>query len=178
MNSNERILKAAKSLFEAEGYQAVKTKDIAKEANVNEVTIFRNFGTKQGLFKAVFDRYYYEPRVSELEELFQLDKKSFLRGIGINVYEALSQNSFMLMIALRKESDEINKIFNDYPNELQKKIVEYMTQHSNEDSKTLEIKCANFIYSIFGFFVATQVLDGVNPVPTFDEYLEVIVNSF
>lgn len=178
MDSNERILDAAKSLFEEEGYQAVKTKEIAKKAKVNEVTIFRNFGTKQKLFKAVFDKYYYEPRVAELEDLVKLDKKTFLKSIGLSLYEALTQNSFMLISALRKESDEINEIFNDYPSELRNKMIQYMMQQSNEDLKTLEIKCTNFINSIFGYFVCTQILYGPNSIPHFDECLEEIIQSF
>ena len=51
-----RILDAALELFSKGGYKATTTRSIAKKAEVNEVTVFRRFGSKEGLFLAVIDR--------------------------------------------------------------------------------------------------------------------------
>lgn len=45
------VLKAAHKLFTARGYHGTTTKQIAEEAGVGEPVIFRNFGTKAGLFE-------------------------------------------------------------------------------------------------------------------------------
>lgn len=45
------MLKAAHQLFAAQGYHGTTTKRIAAEAGVGEPVIFRNFGTKAGLFE-------------------------------------------------------------------------------------------------------------------------------
>ncbi len=52
--TRERILDAALELFGAKGFAGTTTKEIAVKAGVNEVTVFRTFGTKQGLYAAMF----------------------------------------------------------------------------------------------------------------------------
>lgn len=51
-----RVLDAAARLFAERGYQATTTRQIAELAEVNEVTIFRGFGNKQGVLAAVVER--------------------------------------------------------------------------------------------------------------------------
>lgn len=53
MSSRERIVQSALSLFAINGITATTTKEIAEKAGVNEVTLFRQFGSKQGLLLAV-----------------------------------------------------------------------------------------------------------------------------
>jgi len=50
---DERILRAAADLFGERGYRGTTTKGIAQRAGVNEATIFRKFGNKQGVLKAL-----------------------------------------------------------------------------------------------------------------------------
>ncbi len=54
-NTKERILSSAFELFAERGYEGTTTKKIATLAGVNEVTIFRAFGSKEGLFQKVID---------------------------------------------------------------------------------------------------------------------------
>ena len=51
-DTRERILRAALTAFGSSGYSGATTKDIAKRAGVNEVTLFRHFKSKQALFAA------------------------------------------------------------------------------------------------------------------------------
>lgn len=53
LSSRERIVSSALSLFLEQGITATTTKQIAENAGVNEVTLFRRFGSKQGLLLAV-----------------------------------------------------------------------------------------------------------------------------
>jgi AcrR family transcriptional regulator len=58
-DTDGRILSAAATLFARHGYVGTTTSAIADEAGVNEVTLFRRFGTKEGLLRALgaaFDR--------------------------------------------------------------------------------------------------------------------------
>ena len=48
-NTNIRILDAALKIFSSKGYSGATTREIAHEANVNEVTIFRKFKSKEKL---------------------------------------------------------------------------------------------------------------------------------
>ncbi|MEP0914867.1 TetR family transcriptional regulator [Leptolyngbya sp. GB1-A1] len=51
--SSERLLQAAVQLFVSQGITATTTRQIAELAGVNEVTLFRQFGNKQGLLLAI-----------------------------------------------------------------------------------------------------------------------------
>ncbi|MBE9059864.1 TetR/AcrR family transcriptional regulator [cf. Phormidesmis sp. LEGE 11477] len=53
LSSRERIVKSALELFAQQGTTATTTKEIAERAGVNEVTLFRQFGSKQGLLLSV-----------------------------------------------------------------------------------------------------------------------------
>lgn len=53
LSSRERIVHSALKLFSVGGITATTTKEIAEKAGVNEVTLFRQFGSKQGLLLAV-----------------------------------------------------------------------------------------------------------------------------
>lgn len=53
--ARERVLNAAALLFAQYGYRGVSTRDIAKEAGVNEVTVFRIYRRKHELYFAVLE---------------------------------------------------------------------------------------------------------------------------
>ncbi|MDR3792599.1 MAG: TetR/AcrR family transcriptional regulator [Terracidiphilus sp.] len=50
-----QILASAATLFASNGYRGVSTRDIAAEAGVNEVTIYRHYPRKRELYVAVLD---------------------------------------------------------------------------------------------------------------------------
>lgn len=53
MEIRDRILEAAKRVYAKHGFRGATTRLIAIEADVNEVTIFRTFGSKAALFDAL-----------------------------------------------------------------------------------------------------------------------------
>ena len=57
----KRIIAAATELFARSGYRGTTTRQIASEASVNEVTIYRRYGCKRNLYCAVVE--------SELESI-------------------------------------------------------------------------------------------------------------
>lgn len=52
--TRRRVMDAAGKLFAEKGYTETTTVAIAKEAGVNETTIFRNFGNKKNLYIEIF----------------------------------------------------------------------------------------------------------------------------
>ncbi|MEH2386096.1 MAG: TetR family transcriptional regulator [Nostoc sp.] len=55
LSTRQRLIEAALELFSAQGVSATTTRQIAEKAEVNEVTLFRNFGNKHGLLLAVLE---------------------------------------------------------------------------------------------------------------------------
>ncbi|MGI0483974.1 TetR family transcriptional regulator [Pantanalinema rosaneae CENA516] len=53
--TRQRLIHTALELFAAQGVTATTTKQIAESAGVNEVTLFRHFGSKHGLLLAVIE---------------------------------------------------------------------------------------------------------------------------
>ena len=55
-DTRNKIIDAALEQMYERGYDGTTTRVIAQEAGVNEVTLFRHFGSKHNLFMAVIDR--------------------------------------------------------------------------------------------------------------------------
>lgn len=68
MISRERILDAAARVYAKHGFRGATTRLIANEAEVNEVTLFRTFGSKGALLCAVLEQFHNEHRPPELPE--------------------------------------------------------------------------------------------------------------
>jgi AcrR family transcriptional regulator len=51
--ARQLLLSAAARVFARDGLEGATTRAISREAGVNEVTLFRNFGSKEGLLAAV-----------------------------------------------------------------------------------------------------------------------------
>ena len=54
--SDSQILDAALAVIAQQGYAGATTRQIADAAGINEVTLFRRFGSKQNLLKAVVEQ--------------------------------------------------------------------------------------------------------------------------
>mgnify|MGYP001811052126 CR=1 FL=1 len=59
----ERIIQSAAQMFIQHGYEGATTRLIAVAAQVNEVTIFRQFGNKENLFMEAVERYLLLPGI-------------------------------------------------------------------------------------------------------------------
>jgi len=68
MVSRERILEAAGRVYAKHGFRGATTRLIAAEAGVNEVTLFRTFGSKGALLEAVLDQNDFCTEVSPLPD--------------------------------------------------------------------------------------------------------------
>lgn len=57
MDTKERILQAAARVYAQHGFRGATTRLIAIEAGVNEVSLFRTFGSKAALFEAMMEQH-------------------------------------------------------------------------------------------------------------------------
>lgn len=64
--AREKILDAALRLFSEKGYLGATTREIAQEAGVAEVTLFRHFSSKEVLFEAVLSTHTFLPALKEI----------------------------------------------------------------------------------------------------------------
>lgn len=66
MISRERILEAAARVYAKHGFRGATTRLIATEAGVNEVTLFRTFGSKGALMEAVLEQHHMQRDTPQL----------------------------------------------------------------------------------------------------------------
>ncbi len=67
-NNHEKIIESATKSFVHNGYTRSTTRQIAEDAGVTEITLFRHFGSKEKLFECVIDRFYQS--IPDLTTLF------------------------------------------------------------------------------------------------------------
>jgi AcrR family transcriptional regulator len=75
----EKILKAALSLFAKEGFAATSTSKVAKEAGVSEGLIFKHFGSKEGLLAAIMEQGAAAMKVVMADIVMTADPKEVIR---------------------------------------------------------------------------------------------------
>ncbi|HDP97048.1 MAG TPA: TetR/AcrR family transcriptional regulator [Euryarchaeota archaeon] len=101
--ARERILDSALVEFGRNGYSGATTRGIAARAEVNEVTVFRNFGSKKELFKSV------------LRERFPLEdiRRTVLTDVEMPIDELLANNMKGVLRVLRANKHMLMVIFSD-----------------------------------------------------------------
>jgi AcrR family transcriptional regulator len=92
-SARERILDAALESFAEKGFSGTSTKEIARRAKVNEVTIFRQFRSKRALFAAVISERSPVPEIADrasldtrrpVDELLANNVRTVLRMLRAN----------------------------------------------------------------------------------------------
>jgi len=109
LGSKDKLLLAAIDLMSDKGYKGVSTKELAAAAGVSEMTLFRQFGSKQNLLEQAVDRYYY---TAELTKTFETqvvwELRSDLMLISRIYHESMDRNRKLIRIVLKE--DELSGI--------------------------------------------------------------------
>ena len=173
------ILDAARKLFAQKGYKAVTTLEIAKNAGVNEVTIFRQFQSKEKLFEKMLSHIIFKPKMSEFIDETQTDLKKYLLGIGNLIHEIFIQNIDLFQIELTETTFLKNrKILAKFPNNIKKKVVEYLISMHNYTEKSSEFFAVNYMSAVHGLCLNIYFLDTFDPKPDFIDCLNFIIEKF
>jgi AcrR family transcriptional regulator len=101
LSSRDRLLKAAKRLFAAQGYEQTATSAIARAAGTSESQLMRYFGGKVGLLEALFDAAWSELnlRVEKAAARHESARAAIL-GIIDTVVAALARDREQAMLFL------------------------------------------------------------------------------
>lgn len=87
-NSYTRFLSAAEQLFAAHGYDGTKIRAIASLSNSNLGVLSHYWGSKQALFRDVFE-HRFRPVYNELIERFTMLEEKMRRGDGVDLKDVL-----------------------------------------------------------------------------------------
>lgn len=128
-STGDQIIDAAQRVFSEFGYAEATTRKIANEAGVNEVTIFRHFGTKEGLLKEIIKRKSAMDFLHSGTELALTGNlESDLTRIGLQYLSMTKENmkSIIVTIADAFRRPEIMRILSAAPLEQRKVLSDYL----------------------------------------------------
>ncbi len=107
LSAKEKIMKAAKVLFSEYGYGETSTKRIAQKAKVNEVTIFRLFGSKSKLLQEIITNFAYEGNIiDKIKAELTGDITQDLYIFAHVYYQFLENNISLYKIQIKEISEE------------------------------------------------------------------------
>ncbi len=155
IDTRSNILNAALELFASNGYTNTTTRLIADVAGVNEVTIFRHFGSKEALYQEVIsyavDRLKFPGRTATYK---QMPPAEVIRTIGVEYVHNCFNTEGLYKIQMKIQDDiqgldklRFSKSYIDT-------LTEYLTWLQSEGKIHTNPKdiATNFIYSILGVF--------------------------
>jgi len=155
IETRNKIMKVALQLFSEQGYYATSTKLIAQEAGVNELTLFRHFGTKEKLFQESTANYVKEMNLTH--GIDELKDKSFEESIQIiaqNYLQFCFENELIYKIQMRLHDDENEFVRLKLSRELTSVLSDYFTELL--DKKVIngkpDMMAVTFINSILGAY--------------------------
>lgn len=127
--TNERIMLAAIDLMSDKGYDQTTTKEIADAAGVNEVTLFRHFGSKQNLLEQAIRTYHYGEEMTKLfEHELQEELQHDLLLISTSYHRIMNRNRKLLNIMHRGSKSLPESIYieaHKHPQQLKELLTAY-----------------------------------------------------
>lgn len=127
-DTRQRILQAAAQVFADQGYARATTRALAAAAGVNEVTLFRHFGSKENLFAAVIDAYAAPALTASLEAQLSGDYRRDLLTMAHQVLEVMLErrDAVRLMLCESAHFPELREVLAQNPRQLRQALARYL----------------------------------------------------
>ncbi len=173
-NVTEQIFKGAISVFIKKGLQAT-TQEVANEAGVAEVTLYRKFSTKENLFitviKSVLEKKF-DSRILEIAK--EKDTEKFLINILEERLDLLAKNNELVKMLLSESlRGNLTKEIN-LPEIIFSSLKKGLESHFNLTNQTVDIDfCARQLGGILLSYVVLPNGQGFNEL-TAEEKKEVV----
>jgi AcrR family transcriptional regulator len=153
--TRRHIMKVALKLFSSEGYYQTTTKQIAEAAGVNEITLFRHFGTKENLFQETTEHYVMDLNIKdEINTLIADEFEQTVINIARDYLDFCFQNKKLYKIQMRLADSEKEfvrlKLSRDFANVIQSYFETLKKEGKvNGDPKLMSV---TLIESVLGAF--------------------------
>ena len=184
-DTRDRIIRAAIELVDEKGYKGATTRAIAERAEVNEVTLFRQFGNKQGILDAAIEKYSYFDMIDNImNHDVKWDLEKDLRMLSSRYQEIVESKRKIILISLREEGrfPELDEAIAKLPNAYKKTIANYfkemVARGKMPTSVDADVAATNFLLINFGyFFLKERLSDGETEIPV-DRFTEDHIGLF
>ncbi|MDO4468071.1 MAG: TetR/AcrR family transcriptional regulator [Bacillota bacterium] len=178
-----KIMNAAMELVISKGYSAMTTKDIAKNAGVNESTLFRRFKGKKDIVVQAMKLEDWNPCLKEEDFIETGDVYIDLVSFAHTYMERVTPKMVQVSIGLRSPDlyDATSLGIMEVPNTLKKVLLRYFSKRLKEGkigNSNIEGMSMQFISMIFGFvFLKASFEDRLSPLSK-DEYIQSSIRIF
>ena len=182
--TRQHILEKATRLFQTQGYARTTTQEIATQAGIAEVTLFRHFGNKQKLFQAVAQQLSGSDMMPRIESQLTGDYYADLLLIGQHVLPGLiaQRETIRLLMFEASHFPEVQEAVTQNPRELRQMLSNYF-QRQIEEGKVQnlnpEVMAHAFFSMLFGYAVGLDTLtEPLTPEISLNEMVEQFIHFF
>lgn len=184
--TKQRLLDATLKLISEKGYLGATTREIAQEAGVTELTLFRHFGTKEKLFVELLKNHTFLPRLKELlPELDNLSYENALRLIATRFLLSLKERKSMVKIMYSEVTiypEKIKKLYNKFIDDLRLTLASYFRGLQKKDllrSVSPEMAAQLFLGMLFSYFRSEEIMrEGGMKKQTMEKNINEFVDIF
>jgi AcrR family transcriptional regulator len=165
-NTKEQLLKATLKLISEKGYLGATTREIALEAGVTELTLFRHFGSKEHLFEELLKSYTFLPMLKELlPEMEGLSCEEGLTLIASRFLLSLKERKSMVKIMyseITSYPEKIKEVYNKYIDEMRRTLARYFESQQNSGvlrkNMSPEMAARVFLWILVSYFRSEEIM--------------------
>ena len=165
-DTKERLFDASLKLISEKGYLGATTREIAQEADVTELTLFRHFGSKERLFEELLKRYTFLPMLKELlPELEGLSFEEALTLIATRFLLSLKERKSMVKIMYSEVTSypvKIREVYNKFIDEMRTTLALYFESQQNRDiirkDMSPDMAARVFLWILFSYFRSEEIM--------------------
>jgi len=182
--TRSRIMEAASQLFTEKGFAGTTTRAIAELAGVNEVTIFRHFGTKEKLAMAIMDQFGGMAIAEDMEIRLSGDYVQDLTIIGHMMMNVMTERIDAIRMAICEAGNfpEFRQVVAENPRQLRRMLARYFERQMQANSihpGHPEALAQAFLGMFFSYTVLRGfLLDSLQPEISSEEIVEQFVTLF
>jgi AcrR family transcriptional regulator len=186
--TREKILEAALNIFSMKGYLGATTREIAGEAGVAEVTLFRHFASKERLFEEVVNRYSFLPALKDLlPELQGRNYRDALSVIARRFLGIMKERRHLVRIVQGDiyHSEKLRDIFYLFTDEMFRTLASYFNQMQEQGvlrSFDAQAAARAFFGMFFSYFyreecIAKKKIKKADLDRMVDEFVDIFVRG-
>ena len=163
-DTRQRILQAAAEIMAERGYARATTKVIAETAGVNEVTLFRHFGSKRNLLSEMINQHSALPGLTELiESQLTGDYQRDLICLATVFFQSITERkeALRLMLCESRELPEVREVIVQIPDQLREELMRYFQSQMEADvvkEMHPELMAQAFMGMFFSYGIAREML--------------------
>lgn len=158
LSARERIMEAAVQVFGEQGFKGATTREIARVAEVNETTLFRNFQNKEVLFSEVVGRA--AARMREAIATFGMagnDLRQDLAYFAETYSQVIEDNEPMVRMLVgeaKRQPEEARMIAYNAWSPVKEQLAEYIKRAQDAGKIRQDLNAVNVVHAFSGTIFA------------------------